>query len=119
MAEARRYMSKGKLVPLNPNEEFLSSLQPSERDGLRKINVLVVDDSAFMRVVLQNILREHPRIGKIFFARDGVEAIVQTLKHSPDVVILDVIIVKTTIFLKHGKEREILKMLLLKWTIKN
>jgi two-component system chemotaxis response regulator CheB len=84
-------MSKGHISVFKPEGRVLMPSSTSERAGLRKINVLVVDDSAFMRVVIQNILREHPRIGRIFFARDGVEAIEQTVKHSPDVVILDVI----------------------------
>ncbi|MFQ5980290.1 MAG: chemotaxis-specific protein-glutamate methyltransferase CheB [Candidatus Heimdallarchaeota archaeon] len=56
-----------------------------------KLNVLIVDDSAFTRVFLRNILREHPNIGRIHFARDGIEAIEQTVKLSPQVVILDVL----------------------------
>ncbi|MFQ5980287.1 MAG: chemotaxis-specific protein-glutamate methyltransferase CheB [Candidatus Heimdallarchaeota archaeon] len=58
---------------------------------LKKIDVLVVDDSAFMRVLLRNLLREDSRIGKIRFGHDGLDAVQKTMSFSPDVVILDII----------------------------
>jgi two-component system chemotaxis response regulator CheB len=59
--------------------------------SLRKIDVLIVDDSAFQRVLLRNLLRDDPRIGKIRFGHDGLEGVKKTLELSPDVVILDII----------------------------
>ncbi|MGC9062188.1 MAG: chemotaxis response regulator protein-glutamate methylesterase, partial [Calditerrivibrio sp.] len=39
------------------------------------IKVLVVDDSAFMRKAIENMLKKEPNIEVIGFARNGVEAI--------------------------------------------
>jgi two-component system chemotaxis response regulator CheB len=54
------------------------------------INVLIVDDSAFMRNVLSSMLASDPAIKVTGTARDGLEAIekIETLK--PDVVTMDV-----------------------------
>ncbi len=54
------------------------------------INVLIVDDSAFMRNTLSSMISSDPEINVIGFARDGMEAVdkVQSLK--PDIVTLDV-----------------------------
>lgn len=56
----------------------------------RQIKVLVVDDSAFMRKVISDILEEDPRIKVIAKARDGIDAVEKVLKLSPDVITLDV-----------------------------
>ncbi|MFQ5980286.1 MAG: chemotaxis-specific protein-glutamate methyltransferase CheB [Candidatus Heimdallarchaeota archaeon] len=61
---------------------------------MRKIDVLIVDDSGFQRILLQNALRGDPRVGKIRFGRDGLDAVQKTMKLSPDVVILDIIMPK-------------------------
>ncbi|MHA2233214.1 MAG: chemotaxis-specific protein-glutamate methyltransferase CheB [Candidatus Hodarchaeales archaeon] len=61
---------------------------------MRKIDVLIVDDSGFQRILLQNALRGDPRIGKIRFGHDGLDAVQKTMKLSPDVVILDIIMPK-------------------------
>ncbi|MHA2496032.1 MAG: chemotaxis protein CheB, partial [Candidatus Hodarchaeales archaeon] len=58
---------------------------------MQKINVLIVDDSGFQRMLLQNMLRDDPRIGKIRFGHNGAEGVKKTIALSPDVVILDVI----------------------------
>ncbi len=55
-----------------------------------KIKVLVVDDSAFMRKVLSDIITSHPDINVIDTAKNGEEAIAKIQKHNPDVVTLDV-----------------------------
>ncbi len=39
------------------------------------IRVLVVDDSAFARKVIREILARDPRIEVVGFARDGLEAL--------------------------------------------
>lgn len=58
--------------------------------GNAKIRVLVVDDSAFMRKVIQQILLEDPGIEIVGVARDGMEALRIAKEKSPDVITLDV-----------------------------
>lgn len=52
--------------------------------------VLIVDDSAFMRRTMKNIVvnNEYDVIAE---AKNGMEAIVQYKKHKPDIVTLDVV----------------------------
>jgi len=57
---------------------------------MRKIKVLVVDDSAFMRKMLREILSSDPDIEVIDVARNGKEAIEKVNLLSPDVVTMDV-----------------------------
>jgi len=57
---------------------------------IRQIKVLVVDDSAFMRKVISDLLEEDPRIKVIDRARNGKEAVEKVVKLQPDVVTLDV-----------------------------
>lgn len=57
---------------------------------MRKIEVLVVDDSAFMRKMISNILESHARIKVIDTARHGQDAIDKLKKYSPDVITLDI-----------------------------
>ncbi|WP_010477554.1 protein-glutamate methylesterase/protein-glutamine glutaminase [Thermococcus zilligii] len=56
----------------------------------KKIRVLVVDDSAFMRKILRDILESDPEIEVCCEARDGAEAIEKVKQHKPDVITLDV-----------------------------
>lgn len=42
---------------------------------MEKIKVLVVDDSAFMRKLIQDFLSENPRISVIGTARNGEDAV--------------------------------------------
>jgi two-component system chemotaxis response regulator CheB len=54
------------------------------------IDVLVVDDSAFMRKVLTDILKEDSEINMIYTVSSGEEAIEQIALLRPDVVTMDV-----------------------------
>jgi two-component system chemotaxis response regulator CheB len=54
------------------------------------INVLVVDDSAFMRKVISDILTKEPGIDVVGVARDGQDAIDKVKSLRPDVITLDV-----------------------------
>lgn len=54
------------------------------------IEVLVVDDSAFMRKVISDLLEEDSRIKVVATARNGQDAIEKIKKYNPDVVTLDV-----------------------------
>jgi two-component system chemotaxis response regulator CheB len=55
-----------------------------------KIRVLIVDDSASMRMLIRGILVADPAIEVVGMAADGVEAVEKTLSLKPDVVTMDV-----------------------------
>ncbi len=55
-----------------------------------KIRVLIVDDSAFMRLSIGKFLSQNPQIEVIGAAHDGREALEMIPKLNPDVVTLDV-----------------------------
>lgn len=57
---------------------------------MNKINVLVVDDSAFMRKMISNILSSDENINVIGTAKTGIEAIDKVKQLKPDVVTLDI-----------------------------
>lgn len=57
---------------------------------MSKIKVLIVDDSAFMRKILSDIVTSHPDIDVISTAKNGEEAIKKIQQDKPDVVTLDV-----------------------------
>lgn len=56
----------------------------------KKIQVLVVDDSAFMRKLLTDVTNSDPGCEVIKTARDGVEALQYVEELRPDVVTLDI-----------------------------
>jgi len=56
----------------------------------KKIKVLVVDDSAFMRKAISVMLESDPEIEVVATARDGAEAIEKIKALKPDIVTLDV-----------------------------
>lgn len=53
------------------------------------IRVLIVDDSAFARKVLREVLAQSPNIEVVGIARDGLEALEKIAELSPDVITLD------------------------------
>jgi two-component system chemotaxis response regulator CheB len=55
----------------------------------RKLRVLVVDDSAFNRRTIADILSSIPNVEVIGKAGDGEEALAMVLAHKPDLVTLD------------------------------
>jgi len=57
---------------------------------MSKIKVLIVDDSAFMRKLIQDFLTEDSRISVIGTARNGEEALKKLKELKPDVITLDV-----------------------------
>lgn len=57
---------------------------------MEKIRVLVVDDSAFMRKVIPQIIQEDGEIEVVGTARDGTEAFKKTTELNPDVITMDV-----------------------------
>ncbi|MFC0558585.1 protein-glutamate methylesterase/protein-glutamine glutaminase [Halalkalibacter alkalisediminis] len=54
------------------------------------IQVLVVDDSAFMRKVISDMLNKHPGIKVIATARNGQDALGKRKELRPDVITLDI-----------------------------
>lgn len=58
---------------------------------MKKIRVLVVDDSAFARKVLRTILEAAPDIEVVGTARDGLDALGKIQELTPDVVTLDLV----------------------------
>jgi two-component system, chemotaxis family, protein-glutamate methylesterase/glutaminase len=56
-----------------------------------RIKVLVVDDSAFVRKVVAQMLSRSPRIEVVGAARDGEEALELVERHQPDVITLDLV----------------------------
>ena len=57
----------------------------------RVIRVLVVDDSAYVRKVVKQMLARSPFIEVVGTAHDGAEALELTAQLQPDVVTLDLI----------------------------
>jgi two-component system chemotaxis response regulator CheB len=55
-----------------------------------KVRVLIVDDSAFMRKVLETILISDPQLQVIGHAKDGREAIALAESLQPDVITMDI-----------------------------
>ncbi len=56
----------------------------------QKIRVVIVDDSAFMRIALERMLKEDPTIQIVGSAGNGIEAIERVGRLKPDVVTMDV-----------------------------
>ncbi|MDO8927481.1 MAG: response regulator, partial [Bacteroidota bacterium] len=56
----------------------------------RKIKVLVVDDSATMRITLTQILNQDPEIDVISSASDPYDAVKKIAENLPDVITLDI-----------------------------
>lgn len=56
----------------------------------KKIRVLIVDDSAFMRKAIKGLIEDDPDIEVIGTARDGMEGVEMAMANSPDVITLDV-----------------------------
>ena len=55
----------------------------------KKIRVLVVDDSSFMRKVLENIFNSDPQLQVVGHAKDGNEAVALAESLKPDVITMD------------------------------
>lgn len=55
----------------------------------RHIKIVIVDDSAFMRRVVKNMLEKDPLIEVLATAKDGFEGVEKVFELNPDVVIMD------------------------------
>lgn len=60
------------------------------KDEIKKIRVLIVDDSVFMRKAIRRMLSFAPDIEVIDTAADGREAVEKTAQLRPDIVTMDV-----------------------------
>lgn len=58
------------------------------------IDIIIADDSQYLRKSIADILKEHDLINIVDFAKDGKEAIHLVKKHSPDVLVLDLVMPK-------------------------
>jgi len=58
---------------------------------LKKIRVLVVDDSAFARKVLRQVLSRSPNLEVVGAAHDGLDALERIVELQPDVITLDLV----------------------------
>ena len=56
----------------------------------RMINVLLVDDYPIMQQLLRDILQRYPDICVVGVAQNGEEAVLQSMKLKPTVVIIDI-----------------------------
>ena len=56
----------------------------------KEIKVMIVDDSAFMRMVLKDIIDQQKDMEVIAVASDGMEAVEMAVKYRPDVITLDI-----------------------------
>ncbi|MGE0527765.1 MAG: chemotaxis-specific protein-glutamate methyltransferase CheB [Bdellovibrionales bacterium] len=56
-----------------------------------RIRVLVVDDSAFARKVIREVLSRDPELDVVGIARDGLEALEKVAELRPDVITLDLL----------------------------
>lgn len=54
------------------------------------IKILIADDHAILRAGIRALLQLHPDFEVVGEAGDGKEALVQTQKHHPDVVLMDI-----------------------------
>src|SRR5258708_38218581 len=96
LARSARCQPRPGRVPLpsrDPETQLISySQKPKRSDGA--IHVLVVDDSAVVRQVMQGILSADPKI-KVSVAADPIIALAKIEKETPDVVITDPLIPRT------------------------
>ena len=60
----------------------------------KRLNVLVVEDSPVVRMLLVHLLKSDPRFDAITTANDGDEAVAAVLRHPPDVVVMDMFMPK-------------------------
>ncbi|MCX4819494.1 response regulator transcription factor [Streptomyces sp. NBC_01142] len=64
--------------------------EPADASPVRRIRVLLADDEAMIRAGIRAILGTDPGIEVVAEAGDGREAVELTLRHRPDVALLDI-----------------------------
>ena len=60
----------------------------------KKLRVLIADDHTIVRIGLRSVLEYEPDIEVIAEATNGEEAVRETLRHRPDIVIMDLVMPK-------------------------
>ncbi|WP_207690177.1 response regulator [Desulfonema limicola] len=78
------------LVLLNGIDKIISSSNIQDNSIMEKIRVLVVDDTAFMRKAVTQLLETDPDIEVAGSASNGLEALKMIRKLKPDVITLDI-----------------------------
>lgn len=68
----------------------MSNKQIEEGNSLATYNILVVDDSVFMRKIITDLISENPQYKVIGTAKNGQEAIEQVKLLRPDAVTMDI-----------------------------
>jgi len=63
---------------------------------MNNIHVLIADDHAVVRIGLSALLETEPGISVVGVAKDGEEAVAETLRLKPDVVVMDLMMPKKT-----------------------
>ena len=56
----------------------------------QKVKVLIVDDSAYMRVILKDMIALEDGLEVVGTAKDGIDALERIKQSEPDVVLLDI-----------------------------
>lgn len=69
--------------------EPVEKTQQSEM-AARKLNVLIVDDAAFMRTILRKIIEELGEYNIVGEATNGHEALIEVQKSMPDIITMDI-----------------------------
>ncbi len=59
------------------------------KEAMKRVKALIVDDSAYNRAAITQMLASQPEIEVVGSAHDGVDAIAKTLRLTPDVITLD------------------------------
>ena len=63
---------------------------------MSNLHVLIADDHAVVRIGLSALLETEPGISVVGVAKDGEEAVAETLRLRPDVVVMDLMMPKKT-----------------------
>lgn len=59
-------------------------------NGKKKIRVLIVDDSTFMRLAIRSVLGKDPEIEVVGTASDGADGVARARELQPDIITMDV-----------------------------
>ena len=84
-AKARRETGRQKLFAM-----YREGRPVSRGPGEDLMNVLIADDDPRFRAVVRNLLEAKPRMGTVWEAADGEEAVRYARALSPDVILIDV-----------------------------